>query len=351
MPTPEVFVHSNWTDDNRWQLLRPEYTILTKSEFLFLPILFPAFFRFGLRLVSERCCSLESSEGKVKIWISADFNNAHRLTLSTELHLLSTECANHKLILPHLNKLVIHSRHNDYFYIEVRFPIEGTFRLEINGGYHGSHALRLCQFRLICNRRIDDFKYIPYEPFPLMWGPGPECLPFGLTLPSKPTGIVRIYQQIIPADPHNLHTLQRPPVYKPRQFHFHLHVEKSKLFDYVTELRGYLPDDNSGEATPLDSRGQLVDKSRVKTPKKGKIAPEDGDYSPYHECYKEPKKRQLVINVQVPHEGEFALVISALPYAIGDDGKTKVYSEPTVVCVYLLRTMDGLNREVSESRS
>ncbi|XP_052792690.1 uncharacterized protein LOC128226730 isoform X1 [Mya arenaria] len=345
MPTPEVFVHSNWPEEPRWQLLRPQHTVQTREEFYALPILSPAFFRYGLRLVSERSCVLESVLGKVKIWIAADFNNAHRLTLSAELFLLETPFSNAKCILPDLPRMMIQSRHNEFFYFEIRFPIEGAFRLEISGGYHKSHRLRLCQFKLICNERMRNFKFTPYFAEPLMWGPGPECFDNGLVLPSKPTGIVKVYQQVIAPDPHNPTPLDRPPMYKQKQFLFHLHVDKSKMIDYITEVHGFLPDDNSREVTPLDATGQLLLKKKHQSAKKSNVSPEKQDYSDFAECYRDTRRRQLVLNIQIPHPGEFALVISAVPYTIDEDGQTKIFGEPVKVCVYMLRTVDDSLRE------
>jgi len=346
MPRPEVFLHTNWADDPRWQLLRPEFTVYKKDEFLGLPVLLPAFYRFGLRLISKRSCVLESDSGKCKIWIAADNNNAHRLTLSAELHLLETSEPNYKYVLEDFHKMVIQSRHNDFFYFEIRFPILGIFRIDIYGGLHKSHRFKLCQFKLIVNEIMPDFKFVPLSPEPLMWGPGPECLEYGLELPSKPTGIVRVYQQTI--TPSASAPVNRPPKYTKRHFHFNLHIQKSQMMAYLADLHGSLPDDYRSSVTPLDQNGVLVKKKREKSSKKKDSRhPNDIDYSQWVECYVENKDKRLVIDVDTPHQGEFALEIRAVPYTLEEeDGQTRLYGTPVTVCVYMLRTMDDNFREV-----
>lgn len=348
MPAPEIFVHSNYPNDQQWELLSPEYTVKSREEFLSLPFLFPAFFRLGLRLVSEPNFVLRAKDGKVKIWIASDLNNAHRLVLFYELHLLKTPYKNSGVLLPNLHRQVLHCRHSDMFYFEVRFPVEGEFKLEIYGGYNKSHSMKLCYFKLVCEKRLSRFRYVPHYPGKLMWGPGPACEEFGLVLPSKPTGIVKVYEQQATPTQEAMSTIQLP-TYKPRYFNFNLHVDKSKNIEYIVEVHGYHPDLAKEIASPLDDNGLLVDKAKKRKKRAGEIHPEDNpDYTCCAECTRKEEKKQFTVTVTLPHQGEFALVIKAVPFALENDNATKMYNvdKETEVCVYLLRTTEDTLREV-----
>lgn len=346
MPTPEVFVHSNYADNKKWQLLPTEYIVQSIEDFLDMPLLFPAFFRFGLKLLTKPSCVLYSEKGKVKIWFLEEMGNAHKLALTYELHLMETQCANYHVLKPNMNRLVIHCRHNELFYFEIRFPIEGVFRLDIQGGFHKAHALRLCQFKLICESRMEKFKYVPYDPEDMMWGPGPLCSEHGLDLPSKPTGIVKIFPQPTTHPPH-MTQLSSPvdpaPTYKQRQFIFQKHPDRSKFFEYSVDIIGHLPDDKSSAVTPLDDTGQLVDRKKRKNANDDLERP---DYSFCVRCFTTRSKKQLIITVDVPHEGDFALILYAVPFSLKEDGLTKEYGEEVPICAYLLRTFDEAGREV-----
>lgn len=347
MPNPEMFIYTNYADNTKWQLLPPEYTVKSQDVFLSLPLLTPAFFRYGLKLLTDPSCVLYSTNGKVKIWFMEEHGNAHKLTLLYDLYLIKSNCANTHVLVPNLNRLVLHCRHSELFYFEIRFPIEGEFRLDIQGGFHKSHSLRLCQFKLVCENRMKDFVYVPYDPDNLMWGPGPMCHEYGLDLPSKPTGIVKIYPQPTTFPPNTtiLATPDRPsPVYKQRQFIFQKHPDTSKHVEYSLEIIGHSPDDRSSEVTPLDESGQLSDKRRDK---KNAKTPVRQDYSFCVDCYTRQNKRQLIITVDVPHEGDFALIMKAVRFTIKGDKKTKEYGETVPICAYLLRTFPEASREVS----
>jgi hypothetical protein len=348
MPAPEVFIHSNYPKNARWQLLSPEYTIESKDEFLSLPFIFPAFFRLGLRLDTEPNFVLHSNDGKCTIWISTEFNNAHRLTLTYDLHLLSTHYDRSEILLPNLKRQGLYCRHNDMFVFEIRFPVEGYFKLEIYGGYHRSHSMKLCYFKLVCEKSLSIFRYLPYYTENLMLGPGPSCEEYGLVLPSKPTGIVIVDQE---PKLSILSTTQstKQPAYKPVYFVFDLHTDKSRDKVFTIKMYGYDPGLATELATPFDENGELVDKTKKKKKmmKKGEIFPENNtDYTTYAECERDDFKKQLKLTVQIPHEGEFVLVIKASSAVKDVDGKITVVNDAVDVCVYLLRTSDDPHREV-----
>ncbi|XP_060608177.1 uncharacterized protein LOC132760255 [Ruditapes philippinarum] len=280
----------------------------------------------------------------VSIWISTEFNNAHRLTLTYDLHLLSTHYDRSEVLLPNLKRQGLYCRHNDMFVFEIRFPVEGYFKLELFGGYHRSHSMKLCYFKLVCEKSLSNFRYLPYYTENLMWGPGPSCEEYGLVLPSKPTGIVIVDQE---PKLSILSTTQstKQPTYKPVYFVFDLHTDKSRDKVFTIKMYGYDPGLATELATPFDENGELVDKTKKKR-KKGDIFPENNtDYTTYAECERDDLKKQLKITVQIPHEGEFVLVIKASSAVKDVDGKITAVNDAVDVCVYLLRTSDDPHRE------
>ena len=346
MPAPEVFIHSNYPKYTRWQLLNSEYTIQSKDDFLSLPFIFPAFFRLGLRLDTDPSFVLHSRNGKCIIWISTEFNNAHRLTLTYDLHLLSTHYNRSEVLLPNLQRQGLYCRHNDKFVFEIRFPVEGYFKLEIYGGYHKSHSMKLCYFKLVCTKSLPMFRYLPYYPENLMWGPGPACEDHGLVLPSKPTGIVIVDQEPQSTLLANVQSTKQP-IFKQVSFGFKLHVDKSRNKIYTMKLYGYHPDLVRELATPFNEYGELIDKTKRKKRKKGDVLPVDNiDYTRYLECERNDLQKELTIKVHPPHEGEFVLVIKASTAVKDVDGKITTLDDAADVCVYLVRTTDDPHREV-----
>lgn len=348
MPNPEVFIHSNYSDDIRWQLLSPEFTLNSRDEFNSLPFVYPAFFRLGFRFISAPSSVIEAIDGKCKLWFSNELKKSHRLTLTYELHLLETNYQNTQILLPHLHKLVLHCRHNDLFYFEVRLPIQGVFLLDIKGGFHQAHFIKLCVIKILCDKPMNGFRYLPYSPDLLMWGPGPMCIDTGLVLPSRPTGVVKCYP-MLKSELNSCiiqNNLRQPQSYRTLKFSFHLHPVKAKYVDYHVDLLGSLPDDHSESVTPLDEQGQLKNTRGRTRRHKGEVEPEKPDYSfALGMLKKDLDKRFLIISVTVPHEGEFALLITASEFSLMPGTEIKEFKDAQPVCVYLIRTVDDTNRE------
>lgn len=356
MPTPEVFVHSCCADDPEWQLLPEEYALRSREDFHRLPYIFPAFFRLGLKLVSEPSSVLHSVNGMCRIWILCEREIAHRLDLTYELFLQESKYSDTHSLEENIQRLVLHSRHNRLFYFEVRFPIVGTYKLEISGGFHNSHSLRLCQFKLKCDAPLSGFKYLPVLPGPLMFGCGPVINEHGLILPSKPAGVI-----IAQATTRKLPESQLPtPTYMPKHLRFPLkkltfilHPEMTRRVEYIAELYGYHPDTFDEEATPLSPEGTLkkrTDRRQAMRDKK-KREEKEGEmrshtYNHCVTCARDKHNSTLNISVSMPHDGDFALVLKATSFIIQRNDVT-VKTDPVVVCMYLIRAIDDPNREVS----
>lgn len=342
MPRPEVYVYNCFADDIRWQLLPPDFTVQSREDFSKLPFLLPAFFRLGLTLLSAHTCMLKSEEGMCRIEIACEKDNAHRLSLNYELYLKESKSSDIKLTEEDLERLVLHSRQNKVFLFEIRFPIEGTYRLEIHGGYHNSHSVRLCQFQLQCTRRLQNCVTLPVSPDKLMWGPGPDSDEVGLLLPSRPTGLISVY----PIRQKSYEIDKQPEHFENSKFSFLLHKHVSRNIEYTAELIGLTSTpqpETADKETDLDllrtaSRGS-------KRGKKGTIGAISGYlYRQPVDCNKDNIAHQLTLTASVPHEGEFALVIRANRFKV-ERNRSITRQQAKPVCVYLLRTTVEQNKE------
>ena len=345
MPRPEVLIYNCFADDTRWQLLPPDFTVQTREEFSKLPFLLPAFFRLGLRLLSFHSCILRSDEGMCRIDFACDKDNSHRLSLTYDLYLKESKSSDIKLLPEDLEKLVLHSRQNRVFMFEIRFPVEGTYRLEISGGYHKSHSVRLCQFQIICARRLQNCVSLPLNPDKLMWGPGPASDEVGLLLPSRPTGLIYVY----PVRQKAFDNARYPEHFQTSKFSFLLHKHISRNTEYTAEIIGFTstPQDKTTDITEKENDLNLTNYSRAsKRSKKETVGAITGYlYKQQIECIKDNIAHQLTMTVDVPHEGEFALVIKANRFRVERNRSiTRQPAKP--VCVYLLRTTIDQNKEV-----
>ena len=348
MPRPETFAYSCFADDTRWQLLPLEFTVQSREQFSRLPFLMPAFFRLGLQLMSFHSCMLQSEEGMCRIELACEKDNAHRLSLTYELYLKESKSSDIKLLAEDLEKLVLHSRQNKVFLFELRFPVEGKYRLEISGGYHNSHSVRLCQFQIYCPRKCQNCVPLPVSPDKLMWGPGPASDEVGLLLPSRPTGLIYVYpvrQKLYDLDRH-------PEHFQTSKFSFLLHKHISRNTEYTAELIGFTS--TPQEVTPNEGDKEndlnLTNYSRAsKRSKKETVGAISGYlYKKPIEVIKDNIAHQLNMTAEVPHEGEFALVIKANKFRVE---RNRSITRQTIkpVCVYLLRTTMEGNKEVSTS--
>ena len=346
MPRPEVYAYNCFADDTRWQLLPPEFTVQSREEFSILPFLLPAFFRLGLRLLTTHSCILKSENGTCRIEIACEKDNAHRLSLNYELYSKEAKSSELKLAPDDLERLVLHSRQNKVFLFEIRFPVEGTYRLEIHGGYHKSHSVRLCQFQIQCTKRLHNCVTLPVSPDKLMWGPGPYSDDVGLLLPSRPTGLISVY----PIRQKSYDMNKIPEHFETSKFTFLLHKQISRNTEYTAELVGMTSTPQPQSETMNSKDHSIRDLANIsrssKRSKKGTIGAISGYvYRQPVECVKDNVAHQLTLNAPLPHEGEFALVIKANVFRVERNRSiTRQPAEP--VCVYLLRTTVEPSRDV-----
>lgn len=191
MPKPDEFLYECCALDTDWQLVKKERTVKSKDEFLIKPYLLPPFHGLGLTLVSEQNCKLESQNGMCRIEFKGKHSNSHFLILTYELFKKESQVDGSKK-KQKMSRMVFNSRSNDHFIFDIRFPEEGEYKLVIFGSPYKSPALRICEFKIDCRKRLEGCKLLPLDGSKLGWGPGPATLEVGLLIPSKPNGLVTV---------------------------------------------------------------------------------------------------------------------------------------------------------------
>ncbi|XP_053384732.1 lim and transglutaminase domain protein ltd-1-like [Mercenaria mercenaria] len=194
MPDPENFIYECYASDPQWQLVKPSSTVHSKEHFLEMPYLLPPFFGVNFELTSEQKCILYSEEGFCKVELKGKPANAHMIMLNYELFLKDTEndSKNGFQKEKNMSRMVFNSRGAEMFVFDIRFPARGTYKLVIYGGPYKSPALRLCEFRLICDKEMTDRNLLPLECSRIGWGPGPVSVEAGLLIPSKLSGLIPV---------------------------------------------------------------------------------------------------------------------------------------------------------------
>ncbi|XP_053384731.1 lim and transglutaminase domain protein ltd-1-like [Mercenaria mercenaria] len=153
MPDPENFIYECYASDPQWQLVKSSSTVHSKEHFLEMPYLLPPFFGVNFELTIDPKCILYSKEGFCRIDLKGKPANAHMIMLSYELFFKDTEndSKNGFQKEENMSRMVFNSRAAEMFVFDIRFPARGTYKLVIYGGPYKSPALRLCEFRLICD--------------------------------------------------------------------------------------------------------------------------------------------------------------------------------------------------------
>lgn len=193
-PDPQEFVHRCHPDEDKWQLSK---TPIDRKSFFQMPYLFPTFFGLGLKMVSKKSCLLKSTDGEVIIEIQAPIKNANTIDLWYELYLKDGkeeigENIKGFLEAENIPKLVAMLRCGDVWRFKISLPIKGTFKLCCYGGPHKSTLSRIAEFRIDNHAPKKHFHILPFNPGRVGFGPGPAATEANLFTPSHSDGLVSI---------------------------------------------------------------------------------------------------------------------------------------------------------------
>lgn len=124
-PIPSDFIYFCLPDDSAylWQLLE---TNSGYTKFIEAPFLRPAFFSSRMKLKSEQKCLLLSQAGKCNIKIQC-LQNVSDIVIMYELYALDTGFERDE----GWRDLVLCGRNEDTWNIQIKFPVDGTFKLAL----------------------------------------------------------------------------------------------------------------------------------------------------------------------------------------------------------------------------
>ncbi|KAL4225274.1 hypothetical protein ACF0H5_015962 [Mactra antiquata] len=349
MPDPEEFIHECCAIEPKWQLVKQSSVIPYRERFIEMPFLRPPFFGLGFKLKSKQFCVLTTKGGLCRIVLKCKSMNSHLVTLQYALKQtkqaekadtnISTDKISFRMdetnsdIPEHsgsiqngakqigtvkngfapketgqdssrldnndnvvskqegndknddskqnendLSRMVLNYKAGKLFIFEFRFPNPGEYKFTIHGGPLRSPALRLYEAKIICKRGVQDIPLYPVGSKQVGWGPGPLSRDLGLFMPSRPSGVICVEKGTNKVD-----------------IKFSLQTYKHKYTaSIISEINGEVKEfDDCVEV-------KMVDK-------------------------------QLVITVNIPQEGEFAVRINPV---IGSN-------VPMNVCNYLLTTLES----------
>ncbi|XP_076102755.1 lim and transglutaminase domain protein ltd-1-like isoform X1 [Mytilus galloprovincialis] len=291
MPDPSQFIYRCHPDSKEWQLLP---TPISREIFLNQAYLLPPFWAMEMKLVSKNACCLFASGKTLTLTFETSKATANTINLDYEFLLkegsAQREDENEMLKPENMPRLVAKIRNASEWNFDIQFPIEGIYKIVIYGGPDTHPLLRLCEFKIICTKRTEGCRLIPFNPGKLGFGPGPESDRAGLLLPSHRNGIITIDRN----NPTNLRFLLASDTYKS------LNVE-TELVDFDLKDK----------------------KSSVKS-------------------VIENDTKELKIITNIVQNGDYGLRIST---STGDD-----LERLTVVCNYLITTSNKLSREKANQR-
>ncbi|VDI26850.1 Hypothetical predicted protein [Mytilus galloprovincialis] len=236
MPDPIHFLYECHPDDKKWQLVQKP---ITREQFFDQAYLRPAFWELGMKLLSVNACALKTTGNATAITFQAPKDTANELNMDYEFLIKegssNVDEENKMLKAENMPRLVAKIRNGSEWNFHIQFPIEGIYKIIINGAPEYQHLTLLCEFQITCTEKSKDCRLTPFDPGLLGFGPGQTCEKAGLLLPSHQNGLVTTEKS------------------KPIRMSFLLDSEVSKSLKVKTEL------------VNADSEGLLLQQSDVTT--------------------------------------------------------------------------------------
>lgn len=198
---PEEFIHRNFPDDAKWQLLQEP---IIKEEFFRKAYLRPSFFQNGFKLLSEdKCILISENGGPVKITIGYSKENFSEVVFGYELRYKLVEEQSDKTEIISVDgstektdrRFVLVSKDETKVTFNIRFIRTGTFKLKLYGGLYTDYGNKppwIMDVKLVCNAISPQAVPLPFDPGWVGWGPGPVASELGLHVPSHVESIVHL---------------------------------------------------------------------------------------------------------------------------------------------------------------
>ena len=175
LTNPEEFIYSHLPRDNAWQLLaRP----VTFQEFVDMAYLKPTFFNLDLRPLEQKKCVLYALEGEIEIKIGTPQNKS--VEFRYQLWMSDAQ----KIGNVKLERYCIMEQKDNTLICKIRFPVAGKFKHVLFGRSEdtendASTYFELCAFIIHCDKPAEDAKALP-ENTRQEWGPGRDLAKAGI---------------------------------------------------------------------------------------------------------------------------------------------------------------------------
>ncbi|KAH3819328.1 hypothetical protein DPMN_121061 [Dreissena polymorpha] len=124
VPKPSDFILFCFPDEKKWQLLEDA---IPYQKFIKSPFLRSAFYESGMQLKTTASSILKSEGGKCTIKIQCTQENANKTVLMYDLFSLDLELK----WGPDEGRVVLCGRNEDTWNVQVKFPVEGTYKLSL----------------------------------------------------------------------------------------------------------------------------------------------------------------------------------------------------------------------------
>lgn len=186
---PDVFVHFAFPDDPDWQLLTVP---LTFERFSQEPYYRQPFFENKLHLPALFPGIHWAKHGIKEITIKSTKENWTGV-LTYQLFFNKEESSDTKIsrrIENTLGNWVLMERFENSWKFVVRFPMNGVYKLTINGGVSPNDKQWICDFKLICETGIEDIPPMPCDTGAVGWGPSDFLERSGIVNPSQKHGTI-----------------------------------------------------------------------------------------------------------------------------------------------------------------
>lgn len=175
LTNPEEFIYSHLPRDNAWQLLaRP----VTFQEFVDMAYLKPTFFNLDLRPLDQKKCVLYAPEGEIEIKIGTPQNKS--VEFRYQLWMSDAQ----KIGNVKLERYCIMEQKDNTLICKIRFPVAGKFKHVLFGRSEDTEVdastyFELCAFIILCDKPAEDAKALP-ENTRQEWGPGRDLAKAGI---------------------------------------------------------------------------------------------------------------------------------------------------------------------------
>ncbi|XP_013404632.1 uncharacterized protein LOC106169646 [Lingula anatina] len=186
MPDPDQFIFTHFPNDQKWQLLEKPLTVDEFGQGMYVREMF---WNLGLKQTpnSHKTCLVKSNNGEIDIPFELPALDA----INVKFRYMLYRKAGGPVTGGQMDRFVFYTRQGNTLNYNIRFPVAGTFRLNVFGQDITKHdSLELCCAYVIeCPEPKRDVEPLPDNPV-IGWGPGAETEDAGMTPLTHDCGLV-----------------------------------------------------------------------------------------------------------------------------------------------------------------